>query len=210
LTMPGKIKLERASESVSTNSHTVRLENPDVMNYYVSAYGRFTKSYEDVKQAISEADKQMGVVISGDHKVGGERSGAFNQNNLGDLSIIKAKGSVTSLGACVAMVLSRISDVDVSAEELSSSGLTAFEMMEQYIPYPLNLGGCTLDQVIYFVSSNKPVIAMTVDGKGVVIGGYTLNDLTIFDPDMGVRNVSRTEFEKFFKRNGNRFLSYME
>ena len=209
-TMPGKIRETQARESVETNNRMMRLEPPKVMNYYVSAFGRITKSFEDVRKAIKEADKQMGVVISGDHKVVWERSGAFNQNNLGDLTLIRSGRGASNLAACVAMELSQISDKNVSVEQLTASKMTPFEMMEEYIDQPLNLKGCTLDQVIYFVSSNKPVIAMTYDNKGVVIAGYTLKNLTIYDPDMGKRTVSRSKFEDFFKKNGNRFMSYME
>lgn len=209
-TMPGKIEQTQAKESVKTNNRMMRLEPPKVMNYYVSAFGRITKSFEDVRKAIREADKQMGVVISGDHKVVWERSGAFNQNNLGDLSLIKSGKGVSNLAACVAMELSQVSDKSIEPETLTAAKLTPFEMMEEYIDHPLNLKGCTLDQVIYFVSNNKPVIAMTYDNKGVVIAGYTLKGLTIYDPDVGKRTVSRSSFEDFFKKNGNRFMSYME
>jgi hypothetical protein len=188
----------------------LRLEVPDVMNYYVLSMGKITKSFEDVGKAIKEADKQMGVVISGDHKVVWERSGAFNQNNLGDLTLVKSRGdTVSNLAACAAMVISQASDDVVSAEELTAQNKTPYEMLEDYLAHPLNLKGCTLDQVIYFVSNNKPVIAMTYDNKGVVIAGYTLKELIIYDPDLGKRKVSRAEFKNFFKKKGNRFFSYM-
>ena len=188
----------------------LRLEAPEVMNYYVLSMGKITKSFEDVSKAIKEADKQMGVVISGDHKVVWERSGAFNQNNLGDLTLVKSGSKVSNLAACAAMVLSQASDDVVSPESLTGENKSPYEMLEDYVSHPLNLKGCTLDQVIYFVSNNKPVIAMTYDDKGVVISGYTLKELSIYDPDIGKRKVSRSEFESFFKKKGNRFFSYLE
>ncbi len=209
-TMPGRIKKNDPVESVKTNNRMLRLEAPEVMNYYVLSMGKITKSFEDVSKAIKEADKQMGVVISGDHKVVWERSGAFNQNNLGDLTLIKSGSKVSNLAACAAMVLSQASDDVVSPESLTGENKSPYEMLEDYVSHPLNLKGCTLDQVIYFVSNNKPVIAMTYDDKGVVISGYTLKELSIYDPDIGKRKVSRSEFESFFKKKGNRFFSYLE
>ncbi|MBO4395175.1 MAG: hypothetical protein J5819_02370 [Eubacterium sp.] len=209
-TMVAKPKEEENNESIRTGNRMVRLEAPSVMNYYVSALGRITKSYEDVKAAICEADKQMGVVISGDHKVVWERSGAFNQNNIGDLAVVRTSPKVSNLAACAAMVLNQVSDDNISAELLTASGETVYDMLEDNISHALNLKGCTLDQVIYFVSNNKPVIAMTYDDKGVVISGYTTTELIIYDPDMGKRTVNRSKFEEFFRQNGNGFLSYME
>ena len=209
-TMPGRIKKNDPPESVKTNNRMLRLEAPDVMNYYVLSMGKITKSFEDVAKAIKEADKQMGVVISGDHKVVWERSGAFNQNSLGDLTLVKSGNRVSNLAACAAMVLSQASDDVVSPEALSAESKSPYEMLEEYVSHPLNLKSCTLEQVIYFVSNNKPVIAMTYDDKGVVIAGYTLKELTIYDPDIGKRKVSRHEFEEFFKKSGNRFFTYLE
>ncbi|HAK58227.1 MAG TPA: hypothetical protein DCP06_04540 [Lachnospiraceae bacterium] len=208
-TIPAKPKEVTAPEYIRTNNRMVRLEPPKVMNYYVSANGRITKSYEDVRKAIKEADAQMGVVISGDHKVVWERSGAFNQNNIGDITLIKTGNNVSNLAACASMILQVAADNNISPQVLTATKMTPYEMLEENIAHPLNLKGCTLDQVIYFVSNNKPVIAMTYDNKGVVIAGYTLKELVIYDPDVGKRTVSRTKFEEFFKNNGNRFMSYM-
>ena len=126
------------------------------------------------------------------------------------MTVIRTSKNVSNIAACVAMVLGQVSDQSISPSALTAEGKTPYDMLAEYIENPLNLRGCTLDQVIYFVSNNKPVIAMTYDDKGVVIAGYTLHELVIYDPDMGKRTVSRSKFEDFFKKNGNRFLSYME
>ena len=208
--MPGAIDEVKGREEVRSSSRVVRLEPPDVMNYYVYSNGRIVKSFEEARAAIKEADKQMGVVISGDHKVVWERSGAFNQNNIGDITLVKSSKNVSNIAACATMVLSLVSDQNISPEALTAEEDTAYDMLTEYIAHPLNLKGCTLEHIIYFVSNGKPVIAMTYDDKGVVISGYTLKELTVYDPDLGRRTISRSEFETFFKKNGNRFLSYME
>ncbi|MCR4605887.1 MAG: hypothetical protein K5639_07825 [Eubacterium sp.] len=209
-TMRGEIKEQESDEKIRTGNRSVRLESSGIEKYYISALGRFTKAFENVKDAIHEADKQMGVVISGDHQVVWERSGAFNQNNLGDLTLVKSSNSVSNLAACAAMVLNQASDQDISASELSKSKDNLYDMLAMHISKPLNLKECTLEQVIYFVSNNKPVIAMTSDSKAVVIGGYTMKNLTIYDPDHGKKKVNRRIYEEIFKSKGNRFLSYME
>ena len=72
------------------------------------------------------------------------------------------------------------------------------------------LKGCNLEEVLYFVSGNKPVIAMLSNQKAVVIGGYTSRDLLIYDPEQGkAKRVNRSQYEKKFKAAGNHFVSYM-
>ena len=86
-----------------------------------------------------------------------------------------------------------------------------YNMLAEYMPKPMNLKGCTLEQVLYFVSSNKAVIAMTGNNKAVVISGYTGSVLYLYDPADGKRKtVSRSQYETIFKNAGNRFVSYME
>lgn len=208
-TMPGQIKTVEDHKNITTNGRVERIEPPAVTNYYVSALGKYTKSTEDVRKAIRTADKQMGVVISSNHQLVWERSGAYNQNNLGDMSLIRSSLNRSNLACCAAMVIGQVSEETVSAEQLTTEGLTLYEMLEKYLDHPLNLKGCTLDQIIYFVSNNKPVIAMTSDNKAVVITGYTLNKLTILDPEKGEKSVGRSEYAKVFESAGNRFLSFM-
>ena len=84
-------------------------------------------------------------------------------------------------------------------------------MLAGYMSHPVNLKGCTLEQVLYFVSSNKAVIAMTSDNKAVVISGYSTTQLYLFNPEKNKEvKVSRSEYENIFKAAGNRFVSYME
>lgn len=203
-------KLVEGPKTLFTSERFVRLEQPDVTKYYVYAVGKITASYESARQAIQEADKQMGVVISSNHQVVWERSGSFLQNSIGGLEVTKAGGGVSNLAACAYMVLKQ-NHIDVDAKELSKKNKPVYNMLAEYMTKPVSLKGCTLEQVLYFVSNNKSVIAMTSDNKAVVIGGYTTNQLYLYDPDTGRRKtVRRTDYEKIFKDAGNRFISYME
>ena len=83
-------------------------------------------------------------------------------------------------------------------------------MLAKYLQRPVNLKNCTLEEILYFVSGNKPVIAMISDNKAVVIAGYTTTQLTIYNPQSGKKEtVSRASYEKIFEEAGNRFISYM-
>ncbi|MCH5252579.1 MAG: hypothetical protein J1F22_06365 [Lachnospiraceae bacterium] len=197
-------------KTVMTSERYVRLEQPGIVRYYVYAVGKITESFEGVSKAIREADKQMGVVISSNHQVVWERSGSFNQNNIGGITMTKAGEGVSNLAACAHMVLKQ-KHVNVEAKDLSKKKSPVYDMLAAYMQRPVNLKGCTLEQVLYFVSGNKPVIAMTGDSKAVVIAGYTEQMLYLYDPATGRRpTVSRSQYEEIFKNAGNRFISYME
>ena len=99
----------------------------------------------------------------------------------------------------------------VDAKKLSQKNKPVYSMLSEYMTTPMNLKGCTLEQVLYFVSNNKAVIGMTSDNQAVVISGYTARQLYLFNPNNKKEvTVSRSEYEHIFKNAGNRFISYME
>lgn len=208
--MAEKPKMQEGPDSLTTSERFVRLERPGITKYYVYAVGKITAAFESESKAIKEADKQMGVVVSSNHQVVWERSGSFLQNNIGGITATKAGKRVSNLAACAHMILKQ-HHVEVSAEELTEKDKPVYNMLAEYMPKPMNLKGCTLEQVLYFVSSNKAVIAMTGNNKAVVISGYTGSVLYLYDPADGKRKtVSRSQYETIFKNAGNRFVSYME
>lgn len=193
-----------------SGGRTVRLEQPRVAKYYVYALGEITASFENIGKAIREADRQMGVVVSSDHQVVWERSGSFLQNSIGGLELSRSGGGVSNLAACAYMVLAQ-NHAGVKLSDLAGNNKPVYNMLAEYMERPVNLRGCSLEQVLYFVSGNKSVIAMLSNKKAVVIAGYTTRELYLLDPDSSVQlTVSRAEYEKKFERAGNRFISYME
>ena len=208
--MGEKPKETKGPSALMTTQRFVRLEQPGITKYYVYALGKITASFENVRQAIREADQQMGVVISSNHQVVWERSGSFLMNNIGGMEIMKEGKGVSNTAACVYMLLKQ-KHINADAKAMTKKNLPVYNMLLSYLTEPVSLKGCTLDQVLYFVSNNKPVIAMTGQDKAVVISGYTTTQLILCNPETGREaTVSRSEYEKIFKNAGNHYVSYME
>ncbi len=203
-------KWKEGPKNIISSERAVQLEQPKIAKYYVYALGKITEAYESAGKAIRAADEQMGVVISSNHQVVWERSGSFTQNSIGGLQAISEKRGISNLAACVYIVL-KGNQMDVSAQDLTKENKSIYDMLGKYLERPMNLKGCSLEQVLYFVSNNKAVIAMTGSNRAVVIGGYTGSTLQIYDPATGQeKTVSRSEYEEIFKEAGNRFISFME
>ncbi len=198
-----------AITTMTTSDRYVRLEDPSITKYYVYAGGQITDSYESAAQAIKRADAKMGVVISGNHQVVWERSGAFLQNSIGGLELTTQGSGVSNLEACVHMVL-KANHYDVEAASLGDDEASVYGMLAKYMERPISLKGCTLDEILYFVSGNKPVIAMTGQDTAVVIAGYTSTELTLYDPaEKKSKTVKLSTYEDIFEDAGNNFISYM-
>ena len=208
--MDNKPERREGPSSLMTTQRFVRLEQPGITKYYVYALGKITASFESARQAIREADRQMGVVVSSNHQVVWERSGSFLMNNIGGMELARAGNGVSNPAACAYMLLKQ-QHINADAKAMTKKDVPVFNMLAGYLEEPVNLKGCTLDQILYFVSSNKPVIAMTGADRAVVISGYTTTDLIVCDPETGKEStVSRSAYEKIFKDAGNQFVSFME
>lgn len=203
---PSRVACE---DTIVTNERALHLEHAGVTKYYVYAMGRITDSYENPAEAIIAADEQMGVVVSGHHQVVWERGGSFTMNSIGGINLQKSGDGISSIGACAYMVL-KSNHYSVDAKELTSSKKSVYEMLDKYMDRPVNLYGITLEEALYFVSSGKAVIAMTGGSQAVVISGYTVQNVTLLNPNTGKEEtISRKQAEDIFAAAGNHFISYM-
>ena len=75
----------------------------------------------------------------------------------------------------------------------------------------LDLSGCSLDDVLYYVSHGTPVMAMTGEGKAVVIIGYDAKNTILYDPSQErVYKMGMNDSGNTFERAGNRFITYVK
>ena len=75
----------------------------------------------------------------------------------------------------------------------------------------LNLTGCTLDSVLYYVGRGYPVLAMTDRGNAVLIIGFDAKNTVIYNPlDTEVRKMGINDSRAFFESYGNKFISYIK
>jgi hypothetical protein len=77
----------------------------------------------------------------------------------------------------------------------------------------LDLTGCPLDSILYYVNQDIPVLALFDDGNAVLIIGFneqTPKILVIMDPQTGeVIRMNRDDAVVLFEENGNRFITYI-
>ncbi|MFG6394130.1 MAG: hypothetical protein K1W24_08150 [Lachnospiraceae bacterium] len=190
-----------------TENTTLHLKNTanNTEKYYIYAYGGITASMADPAAAIQLADEQMGIVMDNKAHIVWERGGKFLSKELSGITY--PQNNIPSIKACTQMLL-QAAQHTVSASELKGSSIIS--MLSKYIDQPVNLTGCTLDEVLYFVSGEKPVIAMLDNSHAVLITGYTSSTITYMDPvTMHTATTSIISADKKFKDAGYVFISYV-
>ena len=74
----------------------------------------------------------------------------------------------------------------------------------------LDLTGCTLDAVLYYVNRDIPVLAMMQDGTAVLIVKKKKKNTVVMNPEIGnVYKVGMNDSTEWFEQNGNHFITYI-
>ena len=173
------------------------IENPDrTLNmelssesedkYYVYGGGELSGIYDSASQAVAKAEEESGIVLNTAQQY------IWEAGNTGDRASISAQ----DLPEAVAQA-----SLDAAAlnEALKGQGKV------------IDMTGCTLEQILYEVSAQRPVIAKGENGQAVVIIGYDDYNTILYNPStqetyyFGMQDSTDT-----FQANGNVFLCYLE
>ena len=102
--------------------------------------------------------------------------------------------------------------ISLDVQGLLAQGETPRQILEETFSTEkvMDLTGCTVEQVLYFVSLGTPVLAM-VDQEAVLIVGYDEHNTILYDPAVNsTRRMGLQDSHALFAAAGNVFLGYME
>lgn len=200
-------------ETRMDDNRTVEIEGEGgILRYFVYMNGTISDSYNDVSTAIAKADEQGGGVVNSQQKTVWEKSGIQEYATVADdVPTIKASGKKDSKEACVAMILS-FENKNTSLSELVQQKKDADELISQYLKKDgVNLTGCTLNQVMYYICQGRPVIARNKDGYYVLLTSFNSSLLRYTDPVTGeVERIGFDTMREEFENSGNIFYSYLK
>ena len=74
----------------------------------------------------------------------------------------------------------------------------------------LELSGCSLNAVLYYVNRDITVLATLNDGEAVLIVGFNELNTVLMDPRNGeVYKKGINDSKEWFEENGNSFITYI-
>ena len=173
-------------ESTEDSSVTLDTTVPQGELYYVYAYGSLDRIYTDPAAAVKRADAQTGVVLN------------------------RAQQYVWERGNKKTKLQMNIEDVP---ESIRTANWKKKELQDSLgdMGTVIDLTGCTLDNVLYEVSAQRPVIAKTGENSSVVIVGYDEYNTYLYDPATGqISPYGMNDSTALFESAGNVFLTYIE
>lgn len=206
-------KILTPKETILERKREVSLkEEKDNNRYYVYVKGDVVLTTDSVSDAIITANSQMGVVIGENQQYVWKRSRKTAQAAFNDIVVGEEDRGAGSIAQCVNAILEK-EGINISVSALISQGETPKQILLNTLKdaVVLDLTGCTVDEILYYVSNGYPVFAMTGSNDAVLVVGYDANNVVLYDPAMG-QTYKRTiaDADEMFFNAGNIFFTYQK
>ena len=92
----------------------------------------------------------------------------------------------SSIAQCVSAMLEQES-INIGVTALIEQGKTPKEILETTMDNvtALDLTGCDLEEILYYINLGTPVFAMQSDTEAVLVVGYDAGNVLLYDPLRG-------------------------
>ncbi|MGN0170969.1 MAG: hypothetical protein ACI39H_09460 [Lachnospiraceae bacterium] len=194
------------------DNRTMEIENTGEENYYYAyAKGQVVLISPNEAEAVKAASEQTGVVVDGKAQYIWQQAKSMYKNTLPGMYVDTSKVGTGNVERALSVILGT-EGVSISVGELLDSGRTAKEILQTLLPGAtvLDLTGCSLDQMFYYVDQGYLVYAMADASKPVLLCGYTKDRVDYYNPaDNDVKTISIDSAREMFKDAGNIFLTYV-
>ena len=205
-------KILTPKETILEEERVVTLaDESNTKHYYVYVKGDVLLATDDVTEAVIAANEQMGVVIGDNLGYVWKRSRKATQTPFGDIVVGTEDAEAGSIAQCINAMLEK-EGINISVGALIDGGETPKSILNNTMKdvNVLDLTGCSVDEILYYVSCGSPVFAMTGSNNAVLVIGYDSNNIVIFDPAIGTTyRKPLAEADEMFANAGNVFFTYL-
>ena len=183
----------------------------EVSRYYVyNAYG-VQGIYSAPGKAVKEAYDSAGVVANDRGITVWLKGNRVSRNQIMAIKEESVTDQKNSLTVCLDNIL-RHAGITRNTEYDLAQGKTAIQILEENMTgvQVLDLSGCSLDAVLYYVNQDIPVLAILEDGEAVLVTGFNEFNV-VMEPSTGkLYKKGMNDATTWFAENGNHFISYMK
>lgn len=211
---PDKIKYLTPKQVMYEGDRSLHIpmkETEETCYYVYDEYGiREIALHEN--DAILRAEELSGRVYNAHGECIWEKSNRLAVNQIMKItedSVSEERGSVA---VCLDTIL-KYEGISRNSAVLLKNGETMFSILQENLGQAqiLDLSGCSLSSVLYYVSRDIPVLALLNDGNAVLIVGYNELNTVIFNPLSGqIKKMGMNDSADFFEANGNSFFTYVK
>ena len=208
-----KIKMLTSKSVLLENLRDVSVKNKESQEYfYVYKKGDVLLATDEIADAIVCANNHMGVVVDSKQQYVWMRARKSAQTAFSSLKVNDADKSSSSVVQAVSAMLNYRGN-GLSVKELIDNGGTPKSAIENTLKdsVVLDISGCTVEEILFYVSKGSPVFAMTGTDSAVLVTGYTSGSIYYYDPQThSTRSKSYKDADDWFRKAGYIFFTYLD
>lgn len=179
--------------------------------YYVYGKGGIEGIFMDVGNAVNLAYEVAGVVVNDAGSYVWQKGNRSLKNQIMAIQGEQETETRGSLAVCLDTILG-FEGISRNSAYMLQNGETVFSILEENLEEAqvLDLTGCSLDAVLYYVNQDIPVLVMLEDGSAVLLIGFNEKNTVVMNPENGeVYKVGMNDSKEWFEKNGNKFITYI-
>ncbi len=178
--------------------------------YYVYGKNGIEGIFSNPGKAVLYAYENVGVVVNDEGDYIWKRTARSTRNQIMAIEGEQVIEPDTCLSVCLDTIL-KFEGVSRRTEYLLGQGKSIVSILEGSLEdvHVLDLSGCSLDAVLYYVNMDIPVLATLQDGNAVLIIGFNEFNIVVMDPLTGtVYKKGMNDSTEWLEENGNHFITY--
>ncbi len=205
------LKLLTPKEVLYEGGRNIELAGNELKDrFFVYGDGEVVGIYDKPAKAVESAYSVRGTVMDVYGNEIYRRGETAAKNQIMAIGEAKTTESKDSLTVCLDTMLSH-QGVSRNTEYMLERGESAYQILSDNLSdvYVLNLTGCSMDMMLYYVNQDIPVLAYLDDETSMLIIGFNEQNIVVMDPNEGtIYKMGKRDSKELFEDNGNHFLTY--
>ena len=185
-------------------------EEWEVNRYMVYAQGKLIAIYSDPGDAVLYAYENVGTVVDCYGNEIYRRGELVARNQIMAIKEERVTDEKDSLAVCLDTIL-QFEGISRNTDVMLEQGQSAMEILGDNLKNHviLNLEGCPMDAMLYYVNQDIPVLGLKDSGESVLIVGFNQQNVVLMEPKTGkIYKKGMNDSREMFKENGNCFVTY--
>lgn len=179
--------------------------------FYVYNAKELLGIYDKENEAVQYAVANNAWVINDYGSYVWRKESRSNKNQIMAIKETNVTEDKTSLGVCLDTMLA-FEGIMRNASYILERGKSATEILSENLEnvQVLELKGCSLDDVLYYINKDIPVLVRMGQKKAILITGFNDSEVVILNPDEGtLSKMKKNQAEKMFEEAGSYYITYV-
>ncbi len=168
--------------------------------------------YRNPAKAVLRAEECAGAVVNEEGDYIWSRGNLAYKNQIMAIKERKMTEEEDSLSVCLSVML-EYEGITRGTDDIMQSGMSVYDLLQDNLSEAtvLDLQGCSLNSVLYYINRDIPVLACLNDGSALLLIGFNQQNVVVMNPEKGtIYKVGMNDMTQWMQENRNCFVTYMK